>query len=62
MKLVDLKAEELVDTVDDTLSEANTQKVKETVLYSLGKALVDMVSNTPTEAEAETLNNTLVNV
>lgn len=62
MKLVDLKAEELVDTVDDTLSEANTQKVMETVLYSLGKALVDMVSNTPTEAEAETLNNTLVNV
>ena len=62
MKLVDLKAKELVDTVDDTLSEANTQKVKETVLYSLGKALVDMVSNTLTEAEAETLNNTLVNV
>ena len=62
MKLVDLKAEELVDTVDDTLSEAKTQKVTETVLYSLGKALVDMVSNTPTEAVAETLNNTLLNV
>ena len=58
--MVTLVDKALVDTVADSLSEADPRHLRRKCYMALAKALVDMVCDTLTKANAKTLNGTLV--